>query len=267
MSPLASRGPEFPSELQEKVETLSDLILEAQSVIHCHSDKQEDSDSSDFGLRVPDRQGEDYFSSQELTTYTECLMELCETMVRDGVRIMSTRIEYSGLVIEPFRVSEPADFFVRHVGDKFPKADVNLVQRMGQANWERRERIREQMDVASRTDQVYVNEDPAIAQSVFKPTSLFHDSGLGSSIPASIASHRSFASSLASNAKGSLRVPDAPAEVALGKPFKCDFCGHRLLNTRTRVDWKSVPYSLFFELLILTKKTPRLCRSATIYLH
>jgi hypothetical protein len=124
------------------------------------------------------------------------------------------------------------------------------------------------MDVALRTDQVYVNEDPAIAQSVFKPTSLFHDSGLGSSIPASIASHRSFASSLASNAKGSLRVPDAPAEVALGKPFKCDFCGHRLLNTRTRVDWKSVPYSLSFELLILTKKkTPRLCRSATIYLY
>lgn len=240
--------------MKEKVETLSNLILKAQSVINCYSDEQEDFDLSVFTLLVFGRQGEDYFSSQELTNYTECLMELCETMMRVGVRIMSTRTEDSGLVIEPFRVSEPAGLFVRHVGDKFPKADVNLVQRMGQANWERRERIREQMDVASRTDQVYVNEDPTIAQSVFKPTSLFHDSGLGSSIPTSIASHRSFASSLASNAKGSLKVPDAPAEVALGKPFKCDFCGHRLLNTRTRVDWKSVPFSLPFALLILTEK-------------
>ena len=79
-------------------------------------------------------------------------------------------------------------------------------------------------------------------KSIFQPFSVFHDSGLGTSLPAqsqvaiSVASHTSFLSE-----EGDLhrrRVPKMPDEVGLGKPFKCNLCGQTLSFIKNRISWK-----------------------------
>ena len=78
-------------------------------------------------------------------------------------------------------------------------------------------------------------------KSVFTHCTLFHDSGIGTSVAPGTnyaASHTSFISSNAEEDCGSLRVPATPAEVSEGKPFRCFICTNMLYNIRTRIDWK-----------------------------
>jgi hypothetical protein len=87
-------------------------------------------------------------------------------------------------------------------------------------------------------------EEQEIAHSTFLPVSKFHDSGLGTSVPAqsdhafSIASHTSFLSSHAESEDGKARVPPTPEQVAEGQPFDCAICGQTLTSIKSRIDWK-----------------------------
>lgn len=211
------------------------MVAKASTTIeNIEDDTDSNSDWLDLNALRPS--SEPRFSSGELSTYTECLMELSDTVVRH-ISLLSLAKDGEGrLENEVIHAVEPAHPFIRHVSDKFPQADSNLITRLGQANWERRERIQRQMDSALQEEKVAPGQRAGLAPSLFKPTSLFHDSGLGSSIPASVASHRSYASIPASKANTTLRVPQTP--VALGEHFKCDYCGRHLQNIRSRIDWK-----------------------------
>lgn len=181
---------------------------------------------------------------RDIDLYVSCLMDLLPTL-EHIISLDQKEIETNKAPAPvSFRVSEPATFFVSHILDKFRNSDKRLVERLGEANWQRHLRIRSQMaDADEPAEAVQRNETP-VAQSIFVPRSFFHDSGLGPSVPgqstyaASVASHTSFISSLADINKGSLRVPPTPKEVELRKPFQCDICGYMLSNIKTRVDWK-----------------------------
>jgi hypothetical protein len=132
----------------------------------------------------------------------------------------------------------PGSFqYISHVRDKFPEADPEIINRLGEANWQRHQRIR---NLAVNDASEVTKVDPAI--SLFKPRSLFQDSALGSSLPTisgpakSDASHRSFASSANTAAGNSLRVPEMPI-TALGEAFKCPFC-LTLISCSSRIQWK-----------------------------
>ena len=143
----------------------------------------------------------------------------------------------------PFRLSDPAAIYVSLVRDKFRNAQAQLVSRLGEANWQRHQRVREQLE-----DDVAVDKDQNLPYSVFRPYTTFHDSGIGTSVPANTnyaPSHASFQSSNVEGAHGSVRVPPTPKEVKDGKPFQCPFCDQIILNIRNRIDWKSVSQSLF----------------------
>lgn len=89
-------------------------------------------------------------------------------------------------------------------------------------------------------------EELAIAKSVFRPHSAFHDSGIGTSNPAQTQytpSHTSFQSSNTEGEHKSLRVPATPLEVHDGIPFECFICKSFLTNIKTRVDWKMHVFS------------------------
>ena len=139
-----------------------------------------------------------------------------------------------------FQVSHPAHPFISQVVDKFPRMDSSLAERLGQANWERHQRIR-QTSECSHNDE---HETEPVAHSLFHPRSLFQDSGIGSSMPSSSAyaisnaSHSSFLSNAQNRDQKALRVPETPAEVALGKPFRCSICAHLLRNIKDRVQYK-----------------------------
>ena len=183
----------------------------------------------------------------------DCLMDLIPTMEQSLAHLQSGGIQTKVSSRVPFSVSELALPWVQNVSDKFTNADNALIERLGEANWQRYMTLRamtEQRNQSLGIADVVADNIRAIQifqtapQSIFKPLSLFHDSGLGSSVPTlpryavSAASHTSFLSSLADDGTLALRVPPTPVEVDLGNPFQCEICGHLLSNIKNRVDWK-----------------------------
>jgi hypothetical protein len=139
--------------------------------------------------------------------------------------------------VSEFKISEPATIYVRNILDKFPAANIGLIQRLGECNWQRYVKIRNSKE-GSEIDRGILLE---AAGSIFQPVSIFHDSGLGSTIPANscyAASASSFISR-AGDADGEyFRVPPVPKEVFDGKPFKCFICRHIIRHIKNRIDWK-----------------------------
>ena len=172
---------------------------------------------------------------RKLAQHTSWLTQLSSTIEQDYVRakVRQKRAVYPPVV--PFSVSGPALFYVGLVQDKFPTAERKLVERFGEANWQRHINIRNQLDPDTPTA-----EKPA-AHSVFRPHSAFHDSGIGTSVPAHTtyaASHTSFRSTASESARGSVSVPETPVEVNAGKPFQCFLCKTMLSNIKDREHWK-----------------------------
>ena len=219
---------------------LSALIEQAQAVASnkslnsSHSDVEENSGSD---TEDDDDIGGSYDSLlvRKLAQQTSWLNQLSTTIEQNynRAKLRQKRAVYPPVV--PFSVSGPAQFYVGLVQDKFQKAERKLVERFGEANWQRHVNIRNQLD----------SETPAAeesaAHSLFRPHSAFYDSGIGTSVPAHTtyaASHTSFRTSASESARGSIRVPSTPVEVDAGKPFQCFLCKMTLSHIRNRIDWK-----------------------------
>jgi len=190
---------------------------------------------------------------ESLSFSVGCLMDLLPSMEGSLTHLQMIKSHPAAPIRAPFSVSEPAHPFVQNISDKFERADTCLVERLGESNWQRFVTIRartKQFVCKQEQDAEVIEELSPVTlfkqapQSMFTPLSLFHDSGLGSSVPtirpyaASAASHTSFVSSLATDGNSALRVPPTPREVQAGEPFTCEICGHRLVNIKNRVDWK-----------------------------
>lgn len=165
-----------------------------------------------------------------LNLRTRLLMDLCPT-----IEHITTSIEYGSRPKDKriplvFHVSDAAQQWVRQILDRFELADSSLAERLGEANWQRYNKLRGQKDGDTQT------EEP---KSVFHP---LRDSALGTSIltptqnSLSSASHSSFASSIAE--QGVRRVPKTPDAVSTGAPFVCEICGNTVTNVRNRTQWK-----------------------------
>ena len=147
---------------------------------------------------------------------------------------------------EPFSASNPAGIYISLVRDRFPEADDRLIERLGEANWQRHLNIRKRIDQSAGVCQQDGSGEleGTIAGSTFQPPTLFHDSGIGTTLAAksqyaqSEASHASLNSSPADSERGVVRVPPTPAEVGLGEPFRCNICGQIQSRIKHRVDWK-----------------------------
>ena len=174
---------------------------------------------------------------EELRLQTRWLMQLAPTLEQNLIHAENTRFHASSPTGLPFSVSGPAAIYVSLVREKYRQAETQLVERLGEANWQRHVGVRKRMEV----EPPVPAEDLVIAKSVFRPHSAFHDSGIGTSIPAQTQytpSHTSFQSSNTEGEHESLRVPATPAEVHEGIPFQCSICRSMVTNIKTRVDWK-----------------------------
>jgi hypothetical protein len=177
--------------------------------------------------------------AKDLGKHIFSLMELVPSMENTLAQIKG-KISAPNAPRVDFTVSEPAWPYVSNVRDKFRKADPKLIERLGQANWERHTKMTERLD--EHTD-VYSKVTQGIdeAKSIFTPSSLFHDSGLGSSshtIHSNNATLRSSSAASYPRSCGRLRVPPTPSEVQKGIPFTCNICGHVLHKIKNRNDWK-----------------------------
>lgn len=178
-------------------------------------------------------------SVEDIEFYTKCLLDLLPSMEQTykDASDPGLHFEEGGRKIS-FHVTEAARPYVLQLHDKFREAKISLVERLGEANWQRFIRIR-QYDAAN-----FLKDELAAARSTFIPASKFHDSGLGTSLSGkslsapTIASHSSFVSSLADKEGYCPRVPPTPDKVAEGLPFECLICKQSLTKIKTRVDWK-----------------------------
>lgn len=239
-TPFLSIGTGNPR-LLEEIRGLA--LMNEKARLMNSEDCDSDLESTCSGENVKGGESPNFPFLQDIATFSECLMDLLPGLERSSRVHQQTPMKY----IDPspaFQVSEPASPFVSLVLDRFRKASPRLAQRLGEANWQRYVRLRARNGASD--EDVHAHTDSIIPYSAFDPVSLFRDSGLGTTVAASSnyamssASHTSFASSLAAVNNDSLRVPDEPAEVALGKPFACAICGHKLYNIKTRIDWKYV---------------------------
>ena len=167
----------------------------------------------------------------------ECLMELGPSLEQNLASAGRSDLSISKSSFDLFYLSGPAGFYVSLVRDKFKQASKELVERLGEANWQRHVKVRNMIEDPE--------NNPAKGQetalSVFQPGTTFHDSGIGTSVPARTQyapSHTSFRTSNTEGGLRSLRVPPTPLEATHGKPFRCYLCGDMLSTIRTRTQWK-----------------------------
>lgn len=187
---------------------------------------------------------------QELRCHIRYLVELGPTLQQNLLYARKARTESAYPPVVPFHLSDPAKIYVSLVREKYRTAEDQLIDRLGESNWQRHRNVREMMKNIKRhpeeEDECLEEGNPSVRNqevlySAFRPYSTFHDSGIGTSVPAHTeyaASHTSFQSSNVEDAQGSIRVPPTPEEVSVGKPFQCPFCCGTLLNIKNRVDWK-----------------------------
>jgi hypothetical protein len=119
--------------------------------------------------------------ASDIKFYNLRLMDLLPSIERTALEPKDApglKSDSNSIASIPFQVSKPAHAYVLQVRDKFPEADKKLVERLGEANWQRRIRIQE--DPAELVETA-VSET---TKSIFMPVSMFHDSGLGTSISA-----------------------------------------------------------------------------------
>ena len=190
---------------------------------------------------------EDFEIDHEIALNIESLKDLAAT-IESNLIDSERRIKDIGEASIPaFIVSKPAQGYVSHVRDRYPRAPARLIERLGEANWQRHIVVRGRMEKsAALASEKYIPQSQSVLFSDFKPVSMFHDSGLGTTVSAasryaaSAASHTSFISSIAEKRNNSIRVPPTPMEVDVGKPFRCSICGLVQTKIKNRVEWKYV---------------------------
>lgn len=193
----------------------------------------EDSDGEVFSVKPHHDRALDI--GKQLKFRTEDLMDLLPTLEHNIALVESAHRNSSVPAVTPFMISTPAHTYVSVLRDKYSNADEDLIERLGEANWQRHVFVRRKMKLIAD----WPTHEPT---NIFEGNAtMFHDSGIGTTVSGPsqyAASHTSFISSLAEGGKSSMRVPPTPKEITAGESFCCSFCGSLQSELRNRVDWK-----------------------------
>jgi len=133
------------------------------------------------------------------------------------------------------------EYFIDLVSSRFPLAEKQLAEHLGQSNWDRYKYVQKQKHTVHGESVVVDTE---------KAKSEFHDSGIGSSASTTsitskdqpVVSLRTqsdcAATVISSRADAShRRLPPLPAEGRSGAPFQCEICNRTVQMRRPR-DWR-----------------------------
>lgn len=183
---------------------------------------------------------------EDLKSRVQMMLDLVPTLEMSWEHTQRMQGKSTLTPTESFRASDPARIYISLVHDKFPHADQILIERLGEANWQRHVNIRRHIEESKQFSKQDAAEAPdgTVTGSRFQPPTLFHDSGIGTTLASqshytqSEASHTSFVSSLADREKGVARVPPTPVEIGLDEPFRCYLCGQMQSGIKNRVGWK-----------------------------
>ena len=228
----------------EQIRDLRILTEQAKSIVSKNVDQASSEGSEDeeeYGVSKDEVPNGENNIAGELQFHISCLVDLGFTLEKSLLCTETSRVRSSETTPLPFHISDAASVYISIIRDKFKDAEAQLIERLGEANWQRHVNVRMRMaNVIGDFKEEYIREDPC---STFRPYSAFKDSGIGPSAPTqsqNAPSHRSFVSSVSEKEGGRLRVPREPVEVGAGRPFQCYLCGELLSSIRNRGDWKLV---------------------------
>ncbi|PVH81787.1 hypothetical protein DL98DRAFT_530840 [Cadophora sp. DSE1049] len=143
-----------------------------------------------------------------------------------------------------FSVTGPHLHFSRLIRDGFPSASISLIERIGTANWNRFNRVKElPLRINISMGDPCTTDGRTIAG---KSEGTFVDSALGSSLQTASRRARSQISylSVGSAIEGSLEnFPPIPIESAKGKTFECPICCKRLRGIVSAAQWEHHVYA------------------------
>ncbi|KAK4144173.1 uncharacterized protein C8A04DRAFT_28075 [Dichotomopilus funicola] len=244
-------------------------VVETTTFAIPYSDSSEsDTDSSDFNT-----DSESVCSSpageisvdeiiEDIETDIQCLVDLgprYKEPIRDKVIVEEAA--------RPKLVTtwDPAELLTSRIRHRYPRVDPKLAHSLGQANWDRAQRLyaekernlreAQKLREAQNLDEPQNLGEPQSLGEVEQPAapipesfsmppgtivaSDFHDSGLGTSM-ATPSSYAETVMSYHGTNGGSIKIPPVPPEAMQGNPFTCDICGRkfRLPGANWKSFWK-----------------------------
>ncbi len=236
------------SEIQRLIENAEAIIIEEGGTTRQY-DAFSDSDISegDFAEAVDD-----------LSNYTDCLMDLSFALENPATDVDFKEQAVSN--IETFRVSSVmAASYCHKIRDRFPDLDIRLVERLGEANQKRSQRIIENFSTEAKAKAKDTAQPDDASEPIFSESRLdftdttnstyFSDSVFSKDQKLGITKEEyddatsqttfaSFSTAFSISHQGRPRVPNLPAHARSGKPFLCIACGKQLKNIRNRRMWK-----------------------------
>jgi hypothetical protein len=201
-----------------------------------HRTRGKSSDDSHASSESEDNSDSDYDDdciddiAADLATYTDCLMDLHTAYDNPASDEDCDRTEE----IAAGEAFQPSRYYSDRIAIRFPEANRSLVDKLGVENWKRFLRCQYERDLNSQIQQENTNDTAADQNTVV--LSKFHDSGLGSSVPATTLYAETVTSFYREDGEV-VRIPSLPEEGKAGKPFECIVCNKKVLIS-LRASWK-----------------------------
>jgi hypothetical protein len=134
------------------------LDLKSQCSVFDNLDAGDESDSgSDFESSLSDDTFEDIV--EDLSIYMDSLTDLSSSLDHPATDNILIEDLSTSLAEEFANVPEPARPFVFIIRDRFPSLEIGIVKRLGEANWQRRERLRIKFESAPGMDETSSTEE------------------------------------------------------------------------------------------------------------
>lgn len=218
-------------EIRDIFQTTSTVIEEGTHMtldIPCHSDSGSDTSDDD----------DPYTHDESLPDIIDTLMDEIDCLVDLGPRLEEPVPDLpSSDKLSPaiaMRSWDPAIYFAERVRMKFPDCDTNLADALGKAN------LRSMVRLQARREAANKNQGEA-GVAANAPTSadketLFQDSGLGTSLPAT-SSYAATIVSYGGDGHTRAKIPPLPVDVKNGQRFQCIACGEYVEKRDMRA-WK-----------------------------
>jgi hypothetical protein len=223
--------------LKDNAARTRDLAETAAFAIHSTDRTESDSDDSDS-----ESDSSSNYESHALEDIIEDLKTDIQCLVDLGPRykepIRDRTVKEKAAIPPQGATWDQAEYLTARIHHRYPNADGVLAQILGQANWERAQRL-----YAAKEKNARIVQRPTVkVESASRPSgtvmaSEFHDSGLGTSIPTA-SSYAETVFSYHGTKGGSVKIPPVPVEGQQGKEFACMICGC-ICQLPKRGGWKS----------------------------
>ncbi|KAK3306234.1 uncharacterized protein B0T15DRAFT_503202 [Chaetomium strumarium] len=229
MSYIISLDNTCRAKLRKQAALTKDLVKDATHAIrdndHAESDSDDSDDSESFGTGST--------SSQDIIQMIEGLKTDIQCLVALGPRFREPFLDKSHwsdreeAAAPPQQTGwNPVEFLTSRIRHRYPDADPAFAQILGQANWERAQRLytAKEKNTQDATTSTSSSQKPVLeADSASVPPetvieSAFHDSGLGNSL--STANYAETMFSYHGTNGISIKIPPIPAAGRQGKPAK-----------------------------------------------